>query len=305
MLMTSTRTRFTLKQLHYFRSVAQTGQISLAAAEENVTQSAMTASIAQLESGLGTLLFERSRSGVSLTHAGHLFLQHATRVLEAAEDAASHPFQEPQRLRGVIVLAASYTVLGYFILPYLSRFQKQYPEVRVVPQEMDRGLIERRLEDGSLGMAVALTSNMEDLRRFSKISLARSRRQLWVAHSHPLAELSQASLKDVAASTYIVPTVDDGELASSRYWRDAKLKPSSTISTTSMEAVREMVALGLGVTILSDMVYRPWSLDGRKIQTVPLKGAIPPMEVGLLWKRGRRLSPAEEALSKFLSSAVA
>ena len=46
-----------------------------------------------------------------------------------------------------------------------------------------------------------------------------------------------------------------------------------------------MVANGLGVTILSDMVYRPWSLEGRRIETINLKEAVPTMNVGLSWKQ--------------------
>src|SRR5437660_6101588 len=74
MFSTRLNIRFTLKQLQYFAAVARTGQISLAAAEVNVSQSAMTAAVAELERVLGTLLFERGRSGVALTHDGHLFL---------------------------------------------------------------------------------------------------------------------------------------------------------------------------------------------------------------------------------------
>ena len=92
--------RFTLKQLQYFAATARTGQVSLAAAESNVSQSAMTSAIAELERTLDTLLFERSRHGVTLTHEGHLFLQHAQAVLEAAGDAARHPFRERSDVAG-------------------------------------------------------------------------------------------------------------------------------------------------------------------------------------------------------------
>jgi DNA-binding transcriptional LysR family regulator len=68
-----------------------------------------------------------------------------------------------------------------------------------------------------------------------------------------------------------------------------------------MEALREMIALGLGVTILSDMVFRPWSLDGRRIQAVPLDARIPVMELGLAWNRSGRLDPCAEALKEFLA----
>lgn len=292
--------RFTLRQLQYFAAVARTGQISLAATESNITQSTMTAAIAELERALETLLFERGRGGVTLTHEGHLFLQHAQTVLEAAEDAARHPFRERSVVSGSLELAASYTVLGYFLLPYLARFRKLHPAALIVPVEQDRQHLEESVASGHIELAVALTSNLNEPRRFQKSVLARSRRQLWVAAGHPLAEMSQASFDDFAALPYIVPTVDEGELGAARYWDDAGRQPASFIRTSSMEAVREMVALDLGVTILSDMVFRPWSLEGRRIRAVPLVHPIPTMEVGLIWLKGRRLSPLAEALRKHL-----
>jgi DNA-binding transcriptional LysR family regulator len=296
--------RFTLKQLQYFAVVARTGQMSLAAAEAHVTQSTMTAAVAELERVLGTLLFERSRTGVELTHEGHLFLQHAKPILEAAEDAARHPFRKRSEIYGTLELAASYTVLGYFLLPFVAKFQKQHPGVRVVPLEQDRLQIEESVSTGSIELAVALISNLIEPQRFQRVALARSRRQLWVAANHPLAELSQASLQDAAEYPYILPMVDEGDVNALRYWDQAGLHPASFIRTSSMEAVREMVALGLGVTVLSDMVFRPWSLDGRRLRAVPLKDPIPTMEVGLIWLKGRQLSPVADALRKYLGVAV-
>ncbi|MDZ5455882.1 LysR family transcriptional regulator [Azohydromonas lata] len=296
--------RFTLRQLQYFATVARTGQISLAATEANITQSTMTAAIAELERVLGTMLFERSRSGVTLTYEGHLFLQHAQTVLEAAADAARHPFRDRSTVSGTLELAASYTVLGYFLMPFIAKFQKLYPDVRIVPVERDREHIEASIEAGDIELAVALTSNLIEPKRLQRRVLARSRRQLWVAANHPLAELSQASLDDVAPYPYILPAVDEGDTAAMRYWSDAGMEPESFVRTTSMEAVREMVALGLGVTILSDMVFRPWSLDGRRIQTVTLKDPIPPMEVGLVWRKGHRLGPVASTLCKYLEVSV-
>lgn len=297
--------RFTLRQLQCFAAVARAGQISLAAAEMHITQSTMTSAIAELERLLGTLLFERGRSGVTLTHEGHLFLQHASGVLEAAEEASRQPFRQRSHISGELELAASYTVLGYFLLPFIAKFQKQHTGVRIALVERDRAHIEEALASEKVEMAVALTSNLLEPKRFDQVPLARSRRQLWVAAGHPLAELGQVTLKDVAPYPYILPMVDEGEVGALRYWTDAGIEPASFMRTSSMEAVREMVALGLGVTILSDMVFRPWSLDGRRIRTVPLKDPIPTMEVGLIWLKGRQLSPLAEALRKYLEVAVA
>ncbi len=296
--------RFTLRQLQYFAAAARSGQISLAATESNVTQSTMTAAIAELERVLGTRLFDRSRSGVSLTHEGHLFLQHADAVIEVAGDASRQPLRSRSEVAGTLQLAASYTVLGYFLLPFVAKFQKQHPGARIVPVELDRARIEAGIAEGCVELAVALTSNLREPRRFERLKLARSRRQLWVSDKHPLTEPAQVWLQDVAPYAYILPMVDEGDAAALRYWEQAGLQPASLLRTSSMEAVREMVALGLGVTILSDMVFRPWSLDGRRIRAVTLRNPIPPMEIGLIWAKGQRLSPVAQAFRSYLEAAV-
>ena len=59
-------------------------------------------------------------------------------------------------------------------------------------------------------------------------------------------------------------TVDEADETSSRYWRPTGFARKPIFTTSSVEAVRSMVAAGMGVTILSDMVYRPWSLEGQR-----------------------------------------
>jgi len=296
--------RFTLRQLQYFAKAARVGQISLAAAECHVSQSTMTSAIAELERGLGTLLFDRNRAGVSLTYPGHLFLQHAETVLEAANEAARQPFRGQSEVAGVLHLAASYTLLGYYLLPFIAKFQKLNPLARIVPVEQDRAQLEASIGAGELELGLALISNMREPRRFERLVLARSRRQLWVSAEHPLADKSLVSLRDIAGYPYVLALVDEGEISAMRHWDRARLKPNSFLRTSSMEAVREMVALGLGVTILSDMVFRPWSLDGRRIRTVPVKNPIPPMEAGLIWRKGNALSPLAQAFRHYLEASA-
>jgi DNA-binding transcriptional LysR family regulator len=59
----------------------------------------------------------------------------------------------------------------------------------------------------------------------------------------------------------------------------------------------------MGVTILSDMVYRPWSLEGQRLERRVLEAEIPSMNVGLAWRRDAELSPAARAFQEFLSLA--
>jgi DNA-binding transcriptional LysR family regulator len=296
--------RFTLRQLHYFVAAARNGQISEAAAEVNISQSAMTLAIAELEKVLGASLFDRGRHGVTLTYEGHAFLQQAEAVLQAAHEAARFPFHRRTDVSGRLELAATYTVQGYFLLPALARFSKLFPLVEVVPIEMPRADIEHKLLDGSLELAVLLLSNLDRPDLLNTQVLTRSRRQLWVASHHALADQGAVRWVDLARHPYILPMVDEGDSNAMRYWQASGLEPASWIRTSSMEALREMVALGLGVTILSDMVFRPWSLVGRRIQTLPVDALLPVMEVGLAWGRQRPLSDAAEAFREFLAMSV-
>ena len=296
--------RFTLRQLHYFVAVARCGQISAAATEVGLSQSAMTLAIADLEQAVGTALLERGRQGVTLTHQGQGFLQHAESVLRMANEAARFPFRG-RDLEGKLELAATYTVLGYFLLPALARFRELYPRVELSLEELPRKEIESRLASGQLEMGALLLSNLETPDRLESRVLGRSRRQLWVAADHEYASRGSVTFEELAALTYILPTVDEGDRNAMRYWADAGYTPHKLVQTSSMEALREMVALNLGVTILSDMVFRPWSLDGRRIHAVPMDARLPVMEVGLAWSAGRALSPCAAAMEQFLGRSFA
>lgn len=296
--------RFTLRQLHYFVAVARCGQISAAASEIGLSQSAMTLAIADLEQAMGTTLLERGRQGVTLTFQGQSFLQHAESVLSMANEAARFPFRG-RNLEGRLELAATYTVLGYFLLPAIARFRELYPRIELSLEELPRKEIETRLTNGQLEMGALVLSNLDAPEQLETRVLGRSRRQLWMAAGHEFASRGSVSFEELTSYPYILPMVDEGDRNAMRYWADSGYTPDKIIQTTSMEALREMVALNLGVTILSDMVFRPWSLDGRRIHAIPMDARLPVMEVGLAWSAGRALSPCAAALEQFLGRSFA
>src|SRR3569832_523412 len=78
---------FTLRLLQYFIAVAEEGTVSGAAQSLSISQSAVTDAIKELESDLGVTLFERHRRGLAITHKGHQFYRHATRILSDVQDA--------------------------------------------------------------------------------------------------------------------------------------------------------------------------------------------------------------------------
>lgn len=274
----------TVRQLKYFSAAAELGKISAAAVQLNVSQSAVTTAIRELEDLLGQTLFERHAHGVELTAAGRRFLGHCYQALNAMDEAMRMPRDE-ETVAGSLSIAATYTVLGYFLPYHLQRFQQRYPRIGLSVQEMNRELIEESLLANRCDMAVLLTSNVLN-RDLALETFFGSERRLWVSSKHHLLERAEVTLGDVAAEPLIMLTVDEAAYTALRYWSETPYQPKIRLRTSSVEAVRSMVANGLGVAILSDMVYRPWSLEGHRIETINLKDRIPPMNIGLGWRKG-------------------
>ena len=246
---------------------------------------------------LGQELFDRTPHGVELTDAGRRFLSHAYTVLSAADEALRMP-REATRVSGLLSIAATYTVLGYFLPHHLQRFTQRFPEIDVKVQERQREAIEEGLITGRHDIGVLLTANVTNS-EITRETFFGSERRLWVPAKHPLLSQSEVTLEHVAAEHYIMLTVDEAAYSSLRYWSQTPYKPKIRLRTSSVEAVRSMVANGLGVAILSDMVYRPWSLEGRRIETITLKERVPRMDVGLAWKGGVEHSPAMQAFRDY------
>jgi len=167
--------------------------------------------------------------------------------------------------------------------------------------EANRADIEAGLPSGQYDIAVLLTSNIADQENLAYETLIRSSRRLWLSARHDFLAREAISLSDVAGEPYIMLTVDEASNTAQRYWNQAGARPKTLMRTSSVEAVRSMVASGMGITILSDMVYRPWSLEGQRIETRAVADPIPSMDVGLAWRRGAEFSPAGRAFHDFMS----
>jgi len=293
----------TLRQIRYFIATADRGQVSQAATEVNVAQSAITTAIQQLEADLGVSLFTRHNAGLALTLEGTRFLQHARTIMAAVNAAETAPLSTLSTMSGSVKVGVSYTVAGYFLPRHYARFARTYPNIEVEIFEMSRQDIESGLNKGSLDLAVMLVSNIQDSENLSHETLLRSHRRLWLPVEHALLRSSTIRLSDIVSLPYIMLTVDEASRTAERYWQKFDLKPNIVFNTSSVEAVRSMVADGLGITILSDMVYRPWSLEGQRIELRSIGDDIPTMDVGLAWNKLNEQTPATTVLRDFLSLA--
>jgi DNA-binding transcriptional LysR family regulator len=286
-----------LRQIRYFVATAEQGQISQAAVDLGISQSAITTAIKDLEQIVGFDLFNRSAQGMELTVAGRQFLFHAYEILNKVHEA-TNLLLPANDFAGKLTVAATYTVIGYFLPNHLGRLKRAWPNLDIQLFELNREAIEEGLLSNRYDIAVLLTSNVlnPDLATETLLS---SRRRLWAAAKHPLLSRHAVGLKEIAEEPYIMLTVDEAAHTSLKYWSQTAYRPNVILRTSSVEAVRSLVADGQGVAILSDMVLRPWSLEGKRIETAVPTDPIPAMDVGLAWRHNTQFTPAMEAFRSY------
>ncbi len=282
---------FSLRQIRYFLATAQLGQVSRAAEQLHVTQSAVTLSIRDLERDLGYALFKRESHGMELTDDGRQFLSHALEI-ETAIDKVRN-IARCNEMAGEITLAASSTVVGYFLAEHIHRLSELHPRLQISILELDRQQIMAGLLAGEFPLALLVTSNVHDPAIRTQ-TLFDSRRRLWVASGHPLLHQNEVHLADVVNEPLMLLTVDEAADAAARYWGQYGLQPNVRLRSTSIEAIRSMVANAQGIAIASDMQYRPWSLEGKRVETVLLADAIQPLSIGMAWRKDAAITPATQ-----------
>ncbi len=138
---------FTLRQLRYFLAVCEEGQVSAAARELYVSQSAVTTAIQEIERVLEQPLFTRGSRGVSLTEIGLAFMPKAREIVRMADEAARVTVPDAE-LSGTVRVGVTYTVMAYFVPPHIQKLSSLYPNLEVEWREMARPDVEGQLESG-------------------------------------------------------------------------------------------------------------------------------------------------------------
>ena len=292
----------TFRHLRYFIATAETGKFQLAAEKVNMSASAVADAVKHLESLLGAQLFDRHTKGVTLTYDGHRFLNNSSSIIKLLDDSIFAFQNETMNIEGKIILGTSVSVMGYFLPKPLTEFEKIYPNIEIKLIEDSRELIEQKLVVNELDLAFIITSNVTISENVKVETLFRSNRTLWCSENHRFAELEKIPMKEIAKEKYIMLDIDESVTNSNLIWNRFSLKPNMTVKSNSVEAVRGFAAGERGVTILSDLLYRSWSLDGNRIVSKEIEEPIPTMNLGIIWNRNRQLTKAEQLFLDFFKN---
>jgi len=288
-----------LRHLRYFVAVAEAENVTRAATKLHVSQPALSRQIHDLEDEIGFPLLERSAKSVRLTDAGRTFLTEARAVLQRAEEAVAAARAKAGGMSGEIQVGYAPSLTVQILPPMLRAFQGEFPQVRVVLNDLSSEEMLEQLGTRKLQVALTVRPPAKLLRGLAFTEIARYAMVVAVAPNHPMAKLKAITLPQVARESLIGYTRKDYP----EYHADiGKLfaavgsKPRFTEEHEGGNSLIAAVEAGRGVALVPSSLM---CMVGARLKLIPLKPAQPPIPVGAVWLKEND----SELVQKFITAA--
>ncbi len=281
------------RRLRAFTMLAREASFASAAAALSLTPSAMSHSIKALEEEMGGALFDRRGHRAVLTALGERLLVHAERIMRNMRAARQEMQSLQQWGRGTLRIAAPASACQYFLPAVLLEFRECFPDCTLNITAMDTEGAVKLVEDGRLDLAICVKSEMNDAIDWH--TLFSDSLHFFVSPMHPWASAKKLSRKDIAKEQVVLY---DRNAVTTRLIMSSLKKlgvpPADVLSLGSMEAIKEMVKVGLGVGILA-----PWvtarEIEAGSLVSVPFPSGRMEREWGVASYAGNKLSFMAEA----------
>jgi DNA-binding transcriptional LysR family regulator len=286
---------FDSRQLLALVTLARAGSFTRAAQELHLTQSAVSHAIKALEEDVGCRLFERSARRVFLTPAGEKFHAHAKRILAgmagARADLDTLSVWDGGRLR----IGASTTACQYILPTVLREFRQSFPNCEISIEPGDHARQMELLADKQVDLAIMLAPAGQ--KELAFVPLFEDELRLVAAPPHPWVGLRRGGGGAIADQTMILYNKASFTFRLvSQYFREENMPLERVIELGSMDAIKELVKIGVGVGVLASWVMRA-ELENGALASFPLGRRRLRRRWGLAYRKGRRLSLAEETFT--------
>ncbi len=289
-----------LRALQYFVAAAEEGSLSGAARRLEVSLPAVAKLVTVLERSLGTVLFDRTARGLTLTAGGERYLESCQPLLEqlaAADDAVrerSHP-------SGTVVVAATHHLAQYCILPALPQFHARYPDLQIDL----RGVLRPGDPDAS-GADVFILLGWPEVGDLVHRRIAQTRYLIcaspayWAAHGIPQRP------KDLERHACLLLRVPNGTVLDLWEFERAGVKETATVGswlvTTHRDVITDAAIAGEGIGRFSDLTTRDHLQSGRLVPVLldwESKNSPP---INLLFPARHRRTPKIRLFIEFVSA---
>ena len=297
--------RPSIRQLECAVAVADALHFGRAARACSITQPALSAQIQALEELLGVRLFERGRRGVIVTAAGARVIEQARAMLAQLDGLVEGAASEAEPLSGVLRLGVIPTVAPYLLPALLPGVRRAWPMLQLVLREDQTAALVEQLDAGRLDLLLlALPVEGASL---EELPLLREPFHFVAPTRHPLAK-SERSISEQALRGEEVLLLEDGHCLRAQaldVCRRAGALAPGRIQATSLSTLVQMVANGLGVTLLPERALAIELRRGAGLVARPFKHPAPFRTLGLAWRPGAARAADHRLLGQTLAAELA
>lgn len=296
-----------LRQLRYLAALAEHGNFGRAAAACAVTQSSLSAGIQELESVLGGVsLVERSKRHVLITPLGKEVLERGCAILRQAEDLAETVQAAGQPLAGPLQLGIIPTIGPYLLPRILPPLQASFPRLLLYIREEPTALLVDRLVAGRLDVLVAAMP-YEFPDAVETLAIAEDRIMVACPAGHRLAAVLQVDHDALASEPLLL--LEDGHCLRRHALAACHLAGAGhneVFQGTSIPTLLQMVAAGLGITLIPELAV-PWEigLGNKSVVARPLADGSHARSIVLAWRRASARTREFAELARVIGTTLA
>lgn len=293
----------TLRQLQFLTAIRAQGSFVGAADAVGVTQPTLSAGIKELETALGVLLVERGRSGAVLTPAGEEAAERAAAALDEVEElvrvarAAAAPFSGSFRLGAIPTIAP-------FVLPrLLPVLTREHPQVRLrIREDLTARLVadlrSRMLDAAILALPYATPGIAVE-------AVADDEFYLVCPEGHRLAARNDLRPEHLKGENVLL--LDDGHCLRDHATSLCALspgRPQSDLGATSLHTLVQIVAAGMGVSLLPKLAADGGAAAGARVAVRPFVRPAIGRSIGVAWREGSQREAEARTLAKHLRAVL-
>lgn len=249
-------------KLEIFVTTAEQKSFTRAAELLHMTPSAISLSIKTLESKMGTRLFDRTNKYVQLTSAGSIVYTHAKEILMQYNNMAQSLIDLEPSKNMSISIGAAYTFGEYFLPGILYAFNKKHPNILTNITIQNSKAIAEQIHKQELDIGFIVEA---DVAEFDvDVDLFSEEMMLIVARpDHPINKNSSIDKKMLESETWIIREEGSGTRdVTNKFFSQLGISPKRIMSFGSSQTIKESVALGLGVSYLSESIIKSDVLAG-------------------------------------------
>jgi LysR family transcriptional regulator, hydrogen peroxide-inducible genes activator len=294
----------TLTELRYIVAVARERHFGRAAEACFVSQPTLSVAVKKLEDELGVPLFERGPGEVSVTSAGQRIVEQAQRVLEEASRIKEIAASGRDPLAGPLRLGAIYTIGPYLLPKLIPILRKNAPSMQLLIQENFTHRLGEALKSGEVdAILIALPYEEPGV---ATHALYDEPFLVAIPKGHPWEGRKRVTSEELASESLLLlgegHCFRDQVLEICKSVRRDRSGLARSVEGGSLETIRQMVAGGVGITVLPATSIGAGGVNSELIRILPFARPVPERRVGLAW---RRSFPRPEAIGVLTRSILA